>query len=271
MNVQDEAPQRREVAEGPREARQPRFIVFGSQLEHLQAPREPPPEGLEAFDSVGEDALDPERTQLTRGDDMGLQLVPERPPEQLVLIESNVDFGQRRGNGGGELAQLPRGEHLEIFVVRLEDVQLAHRAGAPLGPRDDPRGVDTRAVLRLLVRVRQRSRHLFVKVDLERLVQGARVLRAVELSPGLADEGDGVPHHDLVADRHKDGHELVVREVVDGERLGGGADAARIVELASVESFFFGHRFCFFSMLLVGERRLSHFSFPASRTARKHT
>ena len=54
---------------------------------------------------------------------------------------------------------------------------------------------------------------LFFKVDLERLVQRARILRAVELIPVLADLGDGVSDPAQVLDRNKDGHEQLLREV----------------------------------------------------------
>jgi hypothetical protein len=49
-------------------------------------------------------------------------------------------------------------------------------------------------------------------------VQRARVLRAVELIPGLADQGEGAPHPVQVVDRLKDRHEQLRREVVDGFR-----------------------------------------------------
>ena len=58
-----------------------------------------------------------------------------------------------------------------------------------------------------------------LEIDLERLVQRARVLRAEELVPGLADAGDGVPHPVRVVGRNEDRHEHVVRDVVEGERL----------------------------------------------------
>jgi hypothetical protein len=96
-----------------------------------------------------------------------------------------------------------------------------------------------------------RRRHgLLQKVDLERLVQRTRVLRAVELSPLLAEAGGGVPHIAQVPDRLKDRHEHVIREVGDGE-LGAGVAVERRGELAGVERF--GH--CSVASMLLGERR----------------
>ena len=51
-------------------------------------------------------------------------------------------------------------------------------------------------------------------------MQRARVPRAVELSPGLADSGGGVPHPAQVVDRLKDRHEHILQEVGDGRRRG---------------------------------------------------
>ena len=61
-----------------------------------------------------------------------------------------------------------------------------------------------------------RRRALFPKIDLERLVQRARVLRSVDLSPLLADQREGVPHQALVLERSKDRHDQLFRKVFDG-------------------------------------------------------
>ena len=65
-------------------------------------------------------------------------------------------------------------------------------------------------------------------------MQRARSLREVELVPGLADAGDGVPHRAQVPDRLKALHEQLVREVVEGE-LGAVVVVERRRELAGVE------------------------------------
>ena len=70
-------------------------------------------------------------------------------------------------------------------------------------------------------------------------MQRARILRAVELSPPLADAGDGVSHPAAVPDRNKDRHEQLLREVGDGE-LGAVVAVERRGELEGVEGV--GHR-----------------------------
>ena len=56
-----------------------------------------------------------------------------------------------------------------------------------------------------------------LRVDLERLGRRARILRAVELSPGLADcRGHMRLTKQVVPDRLKDRLEHIVREVVEG-------------------------------------------------------
>jgi hypothetical protein len=57
-------------------------------------------------------------------------------------------------------------------------------------------------------------------------MQGAGVPRAVELVPGLADEGDGAPHPVQVPDRIKDRHEHLFREFVKRERGAAATEAA---------------------------------------------
>ena len=88
---------------------------------------------------------------------------------------------------------------------------------------------------------------LLFEVDLERLVQRARIFREEELISCFTDAGDGVPHPAQVSDRLEDRHEHIIREVVDGlwavvvDRERGGV-VERRGELAGVEGFF-GHRF----------------------------
>ncbi len=65
-------------------------------------------------------------------------------------------------------------------------------------------------------------------------MQRARILRAVELIPLLADAGYGVPHPAQVPDRLKDRHEPIIREVGDGE-LGAVVAVERRGELEGVE------------------------------------
>ena len=60
-------------------------------------------------------------------------------------------------------------------------------------------------------------------------MQRARVPRAVDLVPLLADAGDGVPDPGLVIGRHQDGHEDLPREVVDGELVVVGVERALVV------------------------------------------
>ena len=94
---------------------------------------------------------------------------------------------------------------------------------------------------------RHRTLDLSPKVDLERLAQRARVLRVVELSPVLADAGDGVPHPPLVLERNKDRHNQLLREVVNGE---SGAVQCSLSSAAGVVCL--GHRSA--ASTLLGER-----------------
>ena len=244
MAFQLEAPQLREGAEGLGEAQQP--ILNISPVGNIQYQlRETPcelPEGLDVgLGNAG--FLDDERVQPAGGGDK----VPQRLPETLLILlveaPTNPKFGLRRGRDGDEPAQVLRAEVFLSWAVFPREVQSTHRAGAPLGPLDDPRGVENKAAKR--PPLRRGPRPLFPKVDLERLVQRARVLRAVDLSPLLADQGDGVPHPALVRDRNKHRHEHIIREVIDGLRAVvdgelGDVVAERGGELAGVEGF--GHR-----------------------------
>ena len=178
------------------------------------------PEGLDVgLGSDCEAALDDERAQPAGGGDRVPQRLPETLPALLVGPGIDAEFFQGRPHGGDERAQVLRGKVLESSVEHPVEVQLLHRAGAPLGPCDDPRGVDSVVAKRSpppkSVRHGPRPLELISKVDLERPVQRARIPGAVELGPLLADQGEGAPHPVVVPDRSKDRHEQLLREVSD--------------------------------------------------------
>ena len=131
-------------------------------------------------------------------------------------------FGQPHVTQAGAALdqEVERGADLWVVLAEIEELERLQLA--------DKRGEGEKVAAGPPI-PRRRVLDLLFEVDLEHLVKRARTLRAVELIPGLADQGDGVPHQALVLDRLKDRHEQLLREVVDGLRAVVDGDLGDVV------------------------------------------